>query len=106
MIIAAGVVTALAMLLDFIVPSLGAKRFHCSRLGMFGCFIGTILGLFFLPLGVVAGPFVGAFAGEILSGKNIPSGLFGALGALIGFLCGVVVKLAACGAIAYWYYNA
>ena len=62
-LVVAGAVMVAVLALDWIVPSLGAKKFNCSRIGMLGCFVGTIAGMFFLPYGVVAGPFLGAFAG-------------------------------------------
>ena len=89
--VVAGLVTAAVLVLDWIVPALGARKFNCSRVGMLGCFIGTIVGLFFLPIGVVAGPFIGALAG---------------FGALLGYVCGVVLKVACCGFIAYRFWTA
>ena len=97
---------AVVLVLDWIVPTLGAKKFNCSRLGMLGCFIGTIVGLFFLPLGVVLGPFIGALAGELVSGKPFGLSLKGAFGALLGYVCGVLLKVACCGFIAYQFWTA
>ena len=105
-LVVAGVVTAAVLVLDWIVPALGAKKFNCSRLGMFGCFAGTIVGLFFLPIGVVAGPFLGALAGEMVAGKPLGLSLKGAFGALLGYGCGVVLKVACCGFIAYQFWTA
>ena len=104
--VVAGVVMAVVLVLDWIVPTLGAKKFNCSRLGMLGCFIGTIVGLFFLPLGVVLGPFIGALAGELVSGKPFGLSLKGAFGALLGYVCGVLLKVACCGFIAYQFWTA
>ena len=103
-LVVAGVVTVAVLVLDWIVPALGAKKFNCSRVGMFGCFVGTVVGLFFLPVGVVAGPFLGALAGELLSGKPFGRSLKGAFGALLGYACGVALKVACCGFIAcrFW----
>ena len=105
-LVVAGVVTAAVLVLDWIVPALGAKKFNCSRLGMFGCFLGTIVGLFFLPIGVVAGPFLGALAGEMVAGKPLGLSLKGAFGALLGYACGVALKVACCGFIAYQFWAA
>ena len=105
-LVVAGAVTAAVLVLDWIVPTLGAKKFNCSRVGMLGCFIGTIVGLFFLPLGVVLGPFLGALAGELLSGKPFGRSLKGAFGAFLGYLCGVALKVACCGFIAYQFWTA
>ena len=101
----AGVVTVAVLVLDWIVPALGAKKFNCSRVGMFGSFAGTIVGLFFLPWGVVVGPFLGALAGELIAGKPLDRSLRGALGAFLGYVCGVLLKVACCGLIAYRFYT-
>jgi uncharacterized protein YqgC (DUF456 family) len=92
--------------LDWIVPTLGAKKFNCSRLGMIGCFVGTVVGLFYLPFGVVLGPFIGALIGELISGKPFGLSLKGAFGALLGYACGVLLKVACCGFIAYQFWTA
>lgn len=100
------VITISAIVLDYIVPALGAKKFHCTKFGTIGCFVGTVVGLFFFPYGIVVGPFFGALIGESVSGKNLGQASFGATGALVGFLFGVVIKLACCGYIAYCFYQA
>ena len=57
-------------------------------------------GLFFLPVGVLAGPFLGAFAGELIARKGVGHAALGGLGAFLGFLCGLLAKLAVCAAMA------
>ena len=59
-----------------------------------------------LPLGVVAGPFLGALAGEMVSGKPFGMSLKGAFGALLGYVCGVMLKVFCCGFIAYQFWLA
>jgi len=71
-----------------------------------GCFIGTIVGLLFLPLCVVLRQFTVAFAGELVSGKPFGLSLKGAFGALLGYVCGVLLKVACCGFIAYQFWTA
>ena len=102
----AATITIVVTVLDYVVPAIGARRFNCSRLGTIGCVVGTIVGLFFLPFGVIVGPFFGALIGESVSGKNLGQASLGAIGALVGFLFGVIIKLACCGYIAYCFYNA
>ena len=58
----------LVQILDYFVPMLGSKYSGGSRWGTRGCLIGTIVGLFFMPWGIILGPFLGAFAGEIRAG--------------------------------------
>ena len=97
----AGGSTVVAILLDYLLPALGAKKFKCSGWGTFGCFAGTIIGLFFFPWGLLLGPFLGAAGGELIAGKNMADACRGGLGALLGFLATVLVKLAVVGLDAY-----
>ena len=94
-----GAVVAAVTIADYVVPALGAKRFNCSRWGTAGCFIGTVVGLFFVPFGILFGPFLGAFCGELIACKPIGAALKGGFGAFLGFLSGVVLKLLACVAM-------
>ncbi len=97
-----GVVGAVVLLLDYVVPAFGARKFNCSRWGIFGCMAGTIVGIFFVPWGVLVGPFIGAVMGELIAGKKFASSLKGGFGALLGFIFGVALKLAYCATCAGW----
>lgn len=105
-LVVSALVVAAVVVFDYVVPAMGAKKFNCSRLGVIGCVVGTFTGLFFLPLGVVLGPFLGALAGELIHGKELASSLKGAFGAFLGFVAGLVVKFACCCFIAFRYYAA
>lgn len=91
-----GCITLVVTALDYVVPALGAKRFNCSKLGTWGCAIGTLLGVFFFPVGLLLGPFCGAFVGELIARKPVRAAAFGGLGAFLGFLSGVCIKVVAC----------
>lgn len=86
--------------LDYIVPSWSTKRHGGSKAGVTGCNIGLIVSIFGLPfgpqglLGVIFWPFIGAFAGELISGKQRREALKAAWGAFLGFLTGTGLKLA------------
>ncbi len=99
-----GAVVAAVMAFDYIVPAIGAKKFKCSRAGVVGCIVGTFVGLFFLPIGVVAGPFLGALFGELAAGKEAGNALVGAFGAFLGYVAGLLVKLFCCSYLAWRYY--
>ena len=94
-LVAAGVVTGLVVLLDYVVPAYGAKKFNCSRWGVVGCAVGTLAGMFFLPIGILLGPFLGALLGELVAGRTLGTALKGGLGAFLGFLSGVFLKVCA-----------
>ena len=94
-----GIVVAAVTIADYVVPAIGARKFDCSRWGTAGCFIGTIVGLFFVPAGILLGPFLGAFLGELIARKPVGAALKGGFGAFLGFLSGVFLKILACVAM-------
>lgn len=100
-----GVFTALVVGLDMIMPGVGAKKFDCSKWGVWGSLIGALVGAFFFPWGLLLGPYIGALAGELLAHKRIKAAAKGALGAFIGFTTGIALKLGWCFllSIAYLY---
>ena len=88
-------------ILDYITPILGSKYSGGTKWGNWGCVIGTIMGVFFLPLGIIIGPFIGAIVGELLGGRGLSQAMKAGLGSLVGFLLGTVVKLLLCGYLVY-----
>lgn len=102
-LVAFGVLTVVASVLDYVVPALGAKKFNCSKLGIVGCAIGTVIGIAFFPLGLLLGPFLGAVVGELIAGKSVGKSVWGGVGAFIGFLAGTFLKLVACSIMAIYY---
>jgi uncharacterized protein YqgC (DUF456 family) len=88
------VVMVLILVLDFLAPMLGAKKYRATKWGMLGAFLGSIAGIITLgPAGIILGPILGAFLFELLASKP-PSGAFkSALGAALGFIAGALVKL-------------
>ena len=89
--------------LDYLLPSLCAKKFKSSGWGVFGCFVGTLVGLFFLPFGLVLGPFLGCVGGELVAGKKLVDSLRGGVGALLGYVLCLALKLVAVGLYAAWF---
>ena len=97
------VVTALVALvitiMDYIIPSMSTKRHGGSKAGVWGCNIGLVISIIGLPfgpqgiIGIIFWPFVGALAGELLSGKDRKAAMRAAWGAFLGFLTGTGLKL-------------
>lgn len=97
------VVTALIALvitiMDYIIPSMSTKRHGGSKAGVWGCNIGLVISIIGLPfgpqgiIGIIFWPFVGALAGELLSGKDRKAAMRAAWGAFLGFLTGTGLKL-------------
>jgi len=93
----------LVTILDYVVPIMGTKKYGGSKRGVWGATIGVVVGLFFGPLGIIIGPFLGAYIGEITTGKKEKEALRAAWGSFMGFLLGVGLKLMVCGTILFFY---
>lgn len=85
-----------AQVLDYFIPILGSKYSGGTRWGSWGAFVGSVVGLFFLPAGLFLGPFLGAVVGELLGAADLARALKSGIGALAGFLLGTVLKLSLC----------
>ncbi len=106
------VVVGIASVLDYVVPMWGAKKFKSSRAGVIGCFIGSLAGCllatvasFFLTpvvgavvlvLGLLLGPFFGTMAGELIAKRSFGEAFGGGVGAMLGYIVSVWLKLLAC----------
>jgi len=88
------ILTVLTLVLDFVAPMLGAKKYRASKLGIFGAFLGFTVGIFVLGFwGIILGPFIGAFLGELIARKEPKQALGSALGAFLGFVVGTLFKI-------------
>lgn len=90
------VIVIVLQVLDYITPLLGSKYSGGTSFGNRGCMAGTLIGLFFMPWGIVVGPFLGAVLGEMLGGADLKHALQSGIGSLLGFLVGTLLKVIAC----------
>lgn len=90
------VLVIILQVLDYVTPMLGSKYTgggeYCNR----GCIAGTILGLFFMPWGIIVGPFVGAVLGEMLGGKDLQQSIKAGFGTFLGIVFGTLLKIVFC----------
>ena len=99
-----GVIVLLVSILDYLVPILGTKRFGGSRLGVVGCVVGLLLGIFiFPPFGIIIGPFLGAIIGELINGDDLNKAVKSGFGSFLGYVFGTGIKLALSFVMAYFY---
>lgn len=98
-------ITIVVSILDYLVPVWGTKKFGGTRAGTWGAGLGVIIGLFFGPVGLILGPFLGAFAGELISGRDRNESLKAGFGSLIGFLFGVAMKLSLTFLMAFYFFR-
>ena len=92
------VIALIIVVLDYVIPAVGTKRFGGSRAGAIGTTIGLIVGLIApIPFGILLGPFLGAFIGEVAFNKtDSDRALKAALGSFLGFLASTFMKLVVC----------
>jgi uncharacterized protein YqgC (DUF456 family) len=100
-----GVICAVITVLDYVVPIWGTKKFGGTKAGTRGSTIGLVVGILVLPalgivlgpfglLGILGGPFVGAYIGEKMGGTPDNLAWRSAFGSFIGFLAGTFMKIA------------
>ena len=89
--------TIIVFVLDYFLPSLITKKMGASNAASWGAFIGSIVGMFLTPIGIILGMLIGAFIGEycFANGSHVKS-FKAAIGAFLGFLAGTGIKLILC----------
>jgi Uncharacterized protein conserved in bacteria len=92
-LVAIGIVGAVGVALDFISASLGAKKIGATPRALWGAGVGTTIGMFFGIPGLIIGPFAGAVAGELSSGKSILRSAHVGVSTWVGMLVGVLAKV-------------
>lgn len=99
-----GVLAILSAVIDNVLPIYATKKFNGSKKGVWGSAIGLIMGLFFFPpFGIIIGPMIGAFVGEIIDGKTANNAVRPAFGSFIGFLSSIFLRFALSVVMAYYF---
>ena len=99
-----GVLCAVITIVDYFVPIWGTKKFGGTKAGVRGSTIGLVVGVVVLPIlgivigpfgliGILAGPFFGAYIGEKMSGVDDSLAWRSAIGSFVGFVAGTLLKV-------------
>ena len=91
-----GLLTVISTIINYVIPARTNKKYGGTRYGSIGSFVGTILGLFFIPIpfGFLIGMLLGVLAGELLHDINDRKKAFNSMkGAFIGFIYGTGFNL-------------
>lgn len=91
-------IVAVVSAADYFIPMLFTRMTGGSRYSERGAVAGLVLGIFFTPVGMVLGSFLGAFLSELYyTRKGVVQALKAALGSFLGFITGTGLKIfAAC----------
>jgi uncharacterized protein len=109
-----GLIVLIVAVLDYVVPIWGTKKFGGTKAGVRGSTIGLIVGVILLPMlgivlgpfglvGILGGPFIGAWIGEKYAGQNSRQAMKAAIGSFIGFLTGTLMKLAVSVILSFYF---
>ncbi len=99
-----GILCAVITIVDYFVPIWGTKKFGGTKAGVRGSTIGLIVGVVVLPIlgivigpfgliGILAGPFFGAYIGEKMSGVDDKLAWRSEIGSFVGFVAGTLLKV-------------
>lgn len=95
-------VTVVITIVDYIFPIWFVKKAGGSKKALMGSVVGLIIGMFaFPPIGIILGPFIGAFVGELMSTNDTFKAIKGGSAAFIGFVFGTLMKIIFSGYIAW-----
>lgn len=98
-----GVLSFVVIFMDYVLPGYFSKMFGGSKKGIIGANVGTIIGIFFGPAGIITGPFLGAFIGELINdGDSLAKALKVGFGSTLSFIAGTGAKLIVGGFILYY----
>ena len=97
-----GIFLAIVSILDYIAPVWLTNLSGGGKQAARGSMAGLIAGLFFFPpWGLIVGPFVGAFIGELMEGSSKGKALKVALMSFVGFLLTTGLKIIYSGVLLF-----
>lgn len=91
-----GIFMGVVTILDYILPIWFTSLSNGSKHSTRGATAGLLLGLFFSPWGLIIGPVIGAFLGELIAASTTRKALEVAMMSFVGFLVTTGLKLVYC----------
>ncbi len=78
---------------DYLFAVMGSRYFGGSNAALWGAGVGLLVGVFFFPIGLLVGPFLGAALADLLFRRNAGKAVKSGLGASFGFWSALPIKL-------------
>ena len=100
-----GVLMAISQAFETFSGAAGTKWFGGTRWGALGALFGGIVGMFFMPFGLLVGPLLGAFICEIaFARKETRTAVISGVGSMVGTLAGMGVKMIIGVVMIVWFF--
>jgi uncharacterized protein YqgC (DUF456 family) len=103
LVIILAIVTIIVIVMDYIIPLMGAKRYGASKWGVWGSVLGMVIGIFWSPFAMLVGAFIGAVVVEWLVGKKKGEALRAGWGVVMGTLFATILRLGVSGMMTYYF---
>lgn len=88
------VLMAISQGFEMVSGAAGSRWFGGTRWGAAGAIVGSLVGLFFMPFGLLLGPLIGAFACElIVARKQTHHAAISGVGSVVGTIAGMGFKI-------------
>lgn len=99
------ILMAISQTFETLSGAAGSKWFGGTRWGAAGAIIGSLVGLFFMPFGLLLGPLIGAFVCEIAFARKHPKpAAISGVGSVVGTLAGMGFKIAIGVTMVIWFF--
>lgn len=99
------VLMAISQTLEMISGAAGSKWFGGTRWGALGALVGAVVGMFFMPFGLLLGPLIGAFVCEIgFAKKETHHAAISGVGSVVGTLAGMGIKMGIGALMLVWFF--
>lgn len=100
-----GLLMAISQTFETLSGAAGSKWFGGTRWGAVGALVGSIVGMFFMPFGLLLGPLIGAFVCEIWFARKHPKpAAISGVGSVVGVLAGMGFKMAIGAVMILWFF--
>lgn len=89
-----GLLLVLSQVFEFMSGAVGTRWFGGTRWGAAGALIGGIVGMFFMPFGLILGPLIGStFCEFVFAKKEVKPATVSGVGSVLGTVAGLIVKV-------------
>ena len=89
-----GLLLVISQILEFLSGAIGSRWFGGTRWGAGGALVGGMVGMFFMPFGLILGPLFGSMLFEFsFAKKEVRPATVSGVGSVLGTLAGLVVKV-------------